>query len=233
MLRIEEEREPEAAEDLPRGRESILVVDDEPAIRLSIFREVFTKAAALCYLTESERQFVQRQFPDRPLLEELTGVGVDIPEPQPYPRMPPSPDEADADRPGGRDGDEQADQQLVHERMGIGFHQRGRRGAASLRTARSFAERLRGLVEISSSPGVSGRLVSGSANCVRRSCGVWSSAPAGWPGWRMRSGLCWRGWTRSCAARVKRPAALRVSLPRWCRARRAAQHDAALCKRNL
>ena len=36
---------------------------DEPAIRLEIFKDVFSKPAALCYLTESERQFVQRQFP--------------------------------------------------------------------------------------------------------------------------------------------------------------------------
>ena len=61
---------------------------DEPAIKLEIFKDVFTKAAALCYLTDSERQFVQQQFPDRPLLEELVGVGIDMPHHQPYPRMP-------------------------------------------------------------------------------------------------------------------------------------------------
>ena len=61
---------------------------DEPAIKLEIFKDVFTKCAALCYLTNSEREFVQRQFPDRPLLEELVGVGIDIPHHQPYPRMP-------------------------------------------------------------------------------------------------------------------------------------------------
>lgn len=61
---------------------------DEPAIKLEIFKDVFTKTAALCYLTNSEREFVQRQFPDRPLLEELVGVGIDIPHHQPYPRMP-------------------------------------------------------------------------------------------------------------------------------------------------
>lgn len=61
---------------------------DEPAIYLEIFKDVFTRPAALCYLTDSERQFVQQQFPDRPLLEELIGVGIDIPQQQPYPRMP-------------------------------------------------------------------------------------------------------------------------------------------------
>ena len=79
---------------------SILVptAHDEPAIRLEIFKDVFSTPAALCYLTESERRFVQRQFPDRPLLEEVVGVGVDIPQQQPYPRMPAPPDDDEAAR---------------------------------------------------------------------------------------------------------------------------------------
>ena len=69
---------------------SVLVstAHDEPAIRLEVFKEVFSRPAALCYLTESERRFVNRQFSDRPLLEDVIGVGVDIPQHQPYPRMP-------------------------------------------------------------------------------------------------------------------------------------------------
>src|SRR5262245_58095369 len=68
---------------------SILVptAHDEPAIKLEIFKDVFNQAAALCYLTDAERQFVQHQFPDRPLLEERIGVGVDIPQSQLYPRL--------------------------------------------------------------------------------------------------------------------------------------------------
>jgi glycosyltransferase involved in cell wall biosynthesis len=86
--------------DVNPGR-SVLVptAHDEPAIKLEIFKDVFGKAAALCYLTDSERQFVQRQFPDRPLLEELVGVGVDIPQQHPYPRMPTPPDEDPAPEP--------------------------------------------------------------------------------------------------------------------------------------
>jgi len=79
---------------------SVLVstAHDEPAIRLEIFKDVFSKPAALCYLTESERQFVHDQFPERPLLEEVVGVGVDLPQAQPYPRMPrQAEDEAAAD----------------------------------------------------------------------------------------------------------------------------------------
>src|SRR4029453_8668149 len=74
---------------------SILVptAHDEPAIKLEVFKDLFSRVAALCYLTEGEKQFVQHHFPDRPLLEELIGVGVDIPQQQPYPRMPAPPDE--------------------------------------------------------------------------------------------------------------------------------------------
>jgi glycosyltransferase involved in cell wall biosynthesis len=77
---------------------SILVstAHDEPAIRLEIFKDVFRKPAALCYLTESEQRFVQQQFPERPLLEEVVGVGIDLAEQQPYPRMPAPSDEDQA-----------------------------------------------------------------------------------------------------------------------------------------
>jgi glycosyltransferase involved in cell wall biosynthesis len=69
---------------------SVLVstAHDEPSIRLEIFKDVFSKPAALCYLTESERRFVEDEFRERPFLEEVTGVGVDIPQHNPYPRMP-------------------------------------------------------------------------------------------------------------------------------------------------
>jgi glycosyltransferase involved in cell wall biosynthesis len=69
---------------------SVLVstAHDEPAIRLELFREVFSSPAALLYLTDSERHFVQHQFPDRALFEEVVGVGVDLPPPVSYPRIP-------------------------------------------------------------------------------------------------------------------------------------------------
>jgi glycosyltransferase involved in cell wall biosynthesis len=74
---------------------SVLVstAHDEPAIQLEIFKEVFARPASICYLTESERQFVHSQFVDRPLLEDVIGVGVDLPQQQPYPRVPSPPDE--------------------------------------------------------------------------------------------------------------------------------------------
>jgi glycosyltransferase involved in cell wall biosynthesis len=90
---------------------SILVstAHDEPAIKLGIFTEVFSRPAAICYLTKSERDFVQAQFPERPLLEDVIGVGVDIPQRQRYPRMPDLPgDEAANDEPASPRSDEAA-----------------------------------------------------------------------------------------------------------------------------
>ena len=69
---------------------SILVAHahDEPALQLEIYKDVFRKPGAICYLTDSERQLIQGRFPDRPLVEEIAGAGVDIPRQQPYPGMP-------------------------------------------------------------------------------------------------------------------------------------------------
>jgi glycosyltransferase involved in cell wall biosynthesis len=84
---------------------SVLVptAHDEPAIQLGIFTEVFGRPAAMIYNTESEQRFVRRTFPNRPLLEEIAGVGVELPQQNPYPRMPSQPDEDD-------DGPEEANE---------------------------------------------------------------------------------------------------------------------------
>ena len=78
---------------------SVLVptAHDEPAIRLGIFQEVFSQPAAMIYNTDSERQLVKQLFPNRPLLEEVAGVGVDLPQHNPYPRMPSAVDDEGAD----------------------------------------------------------------------------------------------------------------------------------------
>jgi glycosyltransferase involved in cell wall biosynthesis len=69
---------------------SVLVptAHDEPAIYLQIYRNVFSKPAAIMYNTDIEREFLKGLFPVLPALEETVGVGVDIPQHQPYPRMP-------------------------------------------------------------------------------------------------------------------------------------------------
>jgi glycosyltransferase involved in cell wall biosynthesis len=95
---------------------SVLVstAHDEPAIRLEIFKDVFRKPAALCYLTESEARFVHDQFPERPFLEDIIGVGVDLPQSQPYPRMPAPADEEPSgnDTPAGDGLAAQADEDV-------------------------------------------------------------------------------------------------------------------------
>ena len=83
---------------------SILVptAHDEPAIRLSIYKEVFSLPAAIAYNTEVERRFLATEFQIRAIAEETVGCGVDLPQHQAYPRhvraeAPPSggePDEA-------------------------------------------------------------------------------------------------------------------------------------------
>jgi glycosyltransferase involved in cell wall biosynthesis len=91
---------------------SVLVptAHDEPAITLEIFRDVFGRPGAICYLTDSERRFVQDTFGERPLLEDVTGVGVDIPQQQPHPRVPPAPDEEPSPAADGN-GDQGADEE--------------------------------------------------------------------------------------------------------------------------
>ncbi len=53
---------------------------DEPAIRLGIYKDVFSAAAGLVWNTEVERQFVSSQFHLRAIVEDVVGCGVDLPE---------------------------------------------------------------------------------------------------------------------------------------------------------
>jgi glycosyltransferase involved in cell wall biosynthesis len=76
---------------------------DEPAIRLEIYKDVFSTPAALLFNTDSERSFVQQLFSNLPKTEDVVGVGVDLPQSQPYPRTPERPDE-DADQSGDPPG---------------------------------------------------------------------------------------------------------------------------------
>ena len=69
---------------------SVLVptAHEEPAIRLEIYKDVFSKPAAIMFNTDIERGFLKAQFGQLPPIEETVGVGVDLPQHQPYPRMP-------------------------------------------------------------------------------------------------------------------------------------------------
>jgi glycosyltransferase involved in cell wall biosynthesis len=67
---------------------SILVptAHDEPAIRLEIFKEVFSRPAGIGYNTASERRFLARSFSIPVLAEDTIGCGVDLPQHHAYPR---------------------------------------------------------------------------------------------------------------------------------------------------
>ena len=60
---------------------SILVptAHDEPAIRLEIYKELFSQPAGLAYNTEVERRFLTTHFSIRAVEEETVGCGVDLP----------------------------------------------------------------------------------------------------------------------------------------------------------
>ncbi len=49
---------------------------DEPALYLSVFREIFSSASALVYHTEAERKLVQRVFPVAERHQTVLGLGI-------------------------------------------------------------------------------------------------------------------------------------------------------------
>jgi glycosyltransferase involved in cell wall biosynthesis len=85
---------------------SILVptAHDEPAIRLEIYRELFSLPAGIAYNTEVERRFLTTHFSIRAVEEETVGCGVELPDAQAYPR-----EETDADdQPGDAAAEEES-----------------------------------------------------------------------------------------------------------------------------
>jgi glycosyltransferase involved in cell wall biosynthesis len=60
---------------------SILVptAHDEPAIRLDIYKEMFSAPAGIAYNTDVERRFLTTHFSIRAVEEETVGCGVDLP----------------------------------------------------------------------------------------------------------------------------------------------------------
>jgi glycosyltransferase involved in cell wall biosynthesis len=68
---------------------SILVptAHDEPAIRLELFRDVFSLPAGMAFNTASERRFLARTFSMPVLVEDTIGCGVDLPQHHAYPRQ--------------------------------------------------------------------------------------------------------------------------------------------------
>jgi len=53
---------------------------DEPPIRLGIYRDLFTRVGGIAWSSESERRFAMSLFDLRPIVEDVIGCGVDVPE---------------------------------------------------------------------------------------------------------------------------------------------------------
>jgi glycosyltransferase involved in cell wall biosynthesis len=94
---------------------SILVptAHDEPAIHLSIYKEVFGLPAAIAYNTEAERRFLTTQFSIHAVAEETVGCGVDLPQHHAYPRHSAEPgDAAEGDGGAAPEGEAHGQQQF-------------------------------------------------------------------------------------------------------------------------
>jgi glycosyltransferase involved in cell wall biosynthesis len=67
-------------------QKSILVptAHDEPAIRLDIYKEMFSAPAGIAYNTDVERRFLTTHFSIRAVEEETVGCGVDLSQAQVY-----------------------------------------------------------------------------------------------------------------------------------------------------
>ena len=84
---------------------------DEPAIRLDIYKDLFSLPAGLAYNTDVERRFLTTHFSIRALEEETIGCGVDLPQAQAHPRERPQPDQPDeAQDPDAQDDDGRPDE---------------------------------------------------------------------------------------------------------------------------
>src|SRR4029453_16302725 len=58
----------------------------DPPIRLEIYKELFSLPAGLAYNTEVERRFLTTHFSIRAIEEATIGCGVELPQAQTYPR---------------------------------------------------------------------------------------------------------------------------------------------------
>jgi len=99
----------------------------DPALRLSIWSDVFGSARAVGYLSAAERDLVHRYLRLFPVAEEVVGIGVDIPEPETYPRH--QQDPADTLAKDDEEGAAREDSPLVPDYLsgrGIPFRRRHR-----------------------------------------------------------------------------------------------------------
>lgn len=67
---------------LPLVKDKAILVPtahDEPPIYLNIFNKIFISPKAICYNTEEERRFVNKKFNNHHILNDVIGVGFDVP----------------------------------------------------------------------------------------------------------------------------------------------------------
>lgn len=68
---------------LPRFADKAILIPtahDEPYIYFSVYRDVFLKPKGIIYLTEEEKDFVEKTFPNGHIPNIIAATGVDIPE---------------------------------------------------------------------------------------------------------------------------------------------------------
>jgi glycosyltransferase involved in cell wall biosynthesis len=68
---------------LPLVKEKALLVPtahDEPPIYLSIFKSYFNLPRAIIYNTVEEKKFINMKFENRNILNDIVGIGIDLPE---------------------------------------------------------------------------------------------------------------------------------------------------------
>jgi glycosyltransferase involved in cell wall biosynthesis len=107
---------------------SILVptAHDEPAIRLGIYREMFTLPAAVAYNTEVERRFLRSEFDIQAVAEETVGCGVELPPQTPSQRQHGQEQPAQAEEDEGDGGDSQSRPRSHLAVRGAAFRRRHR-----------------------------------------------------------------------------------------------------------
>ena len=98
---------------------SILVptAHDEPAIHLSLYKEMFRLPPAIAYNTDIEKNFLKTTFPIRTIVEETVGCGVDLMQGE----LP-----GDGDPAAVREAEEEVDVMARLKSRGIAFRRRHR-----------------------------------------------------------------------------------------------------------
>ena len=67
---------------LPEAKEKAILIPtahDEPCIYFPVYKTIFQSPRGILYLTEEEKEFVQKKFQNESIPHDVLGVGIDIP----------------------------------------------------------------------------------------------------------------------------------------------------------